>query len=123
MKYLKGDEYDLVLLTALRRLGISAADARTIIQARFPQCPPTVVVEAAGRGLTIVIDDVLAYIRHKLGDEADTVFALGPPAVEDCFAWCVAEGRAKSNEVGLLVNQHPGMVEEQFVLPARALEN
>mgnify|MGYP001241442350 FL=1 len=114
MRFLSNTEYEAVLLLALKRLGLTETQAKTLIAARWPMPGPSLVGEAEGRGLIVTLQDIQAW----LDTVTDGCWADGEPIcaentlfnddlADKFFAWCVQTGRAKPTLVGHLMENNP----------------
>ncbi len=106
MRYLTLAEYDDVLLASLRNLGLSDADAKRLIEARWPMDQTGVIAEAGGRGLLVDAADVAAFAVEAIGDDAggavDNV-VMAAESVEIFLQWAVENDRARLTPTGRLL--------------------
>jgi len=111
MRYLSLEEYETVLRAGLRRLGLSDHEVERLILCRWPLDAVGLVTEAHGRGLTVTLDDVQAFLA-TLDERLTTANAFFAPGVAERFLqWAVESGRAGLTPVGKLMNERSADLE------------
>ncbi len=116
MRYLSTVEYDNLVLTGLVRLGADEATVRVLQQARWPMSGETCLVEAAGRGVKLTLDDIQAYLDYFIAglgvERFDAKTALFVPSRFDAMLkWLVEHGRGVPTFTGTMMEQQPRRLE------------
>lgn len=116
MRYLTPKMYELVLVRALRELGLTNEQCLSVIRARHPMDAHGIVSEGFGRGLSLNLDDVLEVIREEVkDDETDAERAFFDAAhVEYILAKLVSTDRAALTPAGQLFQADDGWVKRRF---------
>lgn len=112
MRTLSTTEYDSLLLAGLVRMGISEDVVRTLLAARWPMFDISLLAEAQGRGLTITVGDVQAFLDSLVQgtdvsppDARQSLFM--PSTFDTMLTWLVSHGRGKPTIVGELMQERP----------------
>jgi hypothetical protein len=111
MRYLSRIQYEKVLLSAFRQMGLADSVTEQLIAARWPMDIHGVVSELSGRGLEICAEDVRNFITSAvkqfpyMPQDAKADLMLFPPIiVEHLIRHVVEESIAKPTHVGQLMS-------------------
>lgn len=108
MRYLTTAEYESVLLAGLKRYGLDEPTIHALLDARWPMCDASVLVEAQGRGLSITMPDVQAWLDSMAGPPLRARECwFNASILDQMLAWLVAHGRAQPTLAGELMQERP----------------
>jgi len=119
MRILDTREYDLLLVQALRSLGLTKVEAQRLLAVRWPMTAvPGLLNEASGRGLIVTPADVADWLNEVVGpswsdgEPVDPQTTLVTPRICDRFlAWAVETGRARPSAIGKMMIERPHVLE------------
>jgi hypothetical protein len=100
---LTAGQYEHLVVDGLQRIGLSPDQAIATAKLRWPMSASDAISECQGRGLSLEIQDLTAFLRHKFGTdhfddgEALTASSVGwiPRTVEELLRWAVANRRGQ----------------------------
>jgi hypothetical protein len=128
---LSAAEYDRLVHDGLRRIGLSPDQAVEIASSRWPMRASDCLAECAGRGLTLELEDLTAFLRHKFKtdhfDDGTELVASSvgwlPRVVNELLSWAIANGRGEPADQDDNINLIPAFVSVADMLQALRSES